>query len=112
MTLRKRREESAAQTNGGGVTGGRGAVSAASPGTEDARLRKAMEEAIEEEREEKEVVEEGRDVVQPLTGGRGRNTQTRGRREAKEVSEDEERGRTRGSRNGASSKSASPEVEA
>ena len=112
MTLRKRREESAAQSNGGGATGGGEAVSAASPGTEDARLRKAMEEAIEEEREEKEVVEEGRDVVQPLTGGRGRNTQTRGRREAKEVSEDEERGRTRGSRNGVSSKSASPEVEA
>jgi len=71
-----------------------------------------MEEAIEEEREEKEVVEEGRDIVQPLAGGRGRNTQTRGRREANDISEDEERGRTRGSRTGASSKSASPEVEA
>lgn len=111
MTLRKRREESAAQSNEGGKTAG-AAVSAASPGTEDARLRKAMEEAIEEEREEKEVVEEGRDIVQPLAGGRGRNTQTRGRREANDISEDEERGRTRGSRTGASSKSASPEVEA
>jgi hypothetical protein len=71
-----------------------------------------MEEAIEEEREEKEVVEEGRDVVQPLVGGRGRNTQPRGRRDRAEASEDgETRGRTRGTKTGTSSKSASPEAE-
>jgi len=109
MTLRKRREESANSAN----SGSNGEVaSAPSPGTEDARLRKAMEEAIEEEREEKEVVEEGRDVVQPLVGGRGRNTQPRGRRDRAEASEDgETRGRTRGTKTGTSSKSASPEAE-
>ncbi|GAA5978088.1 hypothetical protein JCM5350_007391 [Sporobolomyces pararoseus] len=109
MTLRKRREESANSANGSSEGG---AVSAASPGTEEARIRKAMEDAMEEEREEKEVVEEGRDVVQPLVGGRGRNTQTRGRRDRIEASEEGERGRTRGTKNGTSSKSASPEAEA
>ncbi|GAA5893580.1 uncharacterized protein JCM6883_003567 [Sporobolomyces salmoneus] len=109
MTLRKRREESANSANGS--SNGEGAVNTASPGTEDAKLRRAMEEAIEEEREEKEVVEEGRDVVQPLVGGRGRNAQPRGRRERTGSSEEAERGRTRGTKNGTSSKSASPEVE-
>ncbi|GAA5835584.1 hypothetical protein JCM3766R1_006454 [Sporobolomyces carnicolor] len=110
MTLRKRREESASAASGGGANGD--AANLASPGTEDARLRRAMEEAIEEAREEKEVVEEGRDVVQPLVGGRGRNTQPRGRRERVGSTEDGERGRTRGTKNGTSSKSASPEAEA
>ncbi|GAA5874535.1 hypothetical protein JCM16303_002897 [Sporobolomyces ruberrimus] len=112
MTLRKRREESANLAANTNFLSGGEAINTPSPGTEDARLRKAMEEAIEEEREEKEVVEEGRDVVQPLVGGRGRNTQSRGRRERAESSEEGERGRTRGTKTGTSSKSASPEVEA
>ncbi|GAA5925503.1 GATA-type transcription factor [Sporobolomyces koalae] len=108
MTLRKRREESANSGSSSGVPGE--TANQSSPGTEDASLRRAMEAAIEEEWEEKEVVEEGRDVVQPLAGGRGRTNQTRGRRERIDHSQEVERGRTRGTKNGTASKSASPEA--
>ncbi|GAA5919508.1 hypothetical protein JCM1841_002242 [Sporobolomyces salmonicolor] len=109
MTLRKRREESATSAGESEV------VNAPSPGTEDARLRKAMEDAIEEQSEERAVKEEGRDVVQPLGGkmgppGRGRA----GGRERSDSSdqmgttegEDEERGRGRRTKSGNVSKSA------
>ncbi|GAA6060011.1 hypothetical protein JCM10212_001169 [Sporobolomyces blumeae] len=109
MTLRKRREESAGAVSGAGSA--TGPANTPSPGTDEAKTQRAIEAAIEEQREAKEVTEEGRDVVQPLSGARGRNTQPRGRRDRAEVSEDEERGRRRGTKTGTASKSASPEAE-
>ncbi|GAA5899345.1 hypothetical protein JCM5296_007540 [Sporobolomyces johnsonii] len=109
MTLRKRREESATSAGEGEV------ASAPSPGTEDARLRKAMEDAIEEQSEERAVKEEGRDVVQPLGGkmgqpgrgrARGRDRSDSGVQMGMTEGEDEERGRGRRTKNGNVSKSA------
>ncbi|EGU11676.1 Proteophosphoglycan ppg4 [Rhodotorula toruloides ATCC 204091] len=116
MTLRKRREDSAP-----GSAGPDGAASQApSPGTEEARLRKAMEEALEEQREEN-------DTVQPLASSSGRMRGGRDRSDsgakraaappparAEEAAEDEEergRGRRTKSGNQSKSKSSTPEAE-
>ncbi|BGP32444.1 Sodium- and chloride-dependent GABA transporter 1 [Rhodotorula toruloides] len=116
MTLRKRREDSAP-----GSAGAEGAASQApSPGTEEARLRKAMEEALEEQREEN-------DTVQPLASSSGRMRGGRDRSDsgakraaappparAEEAAEDEEeRGRGRRTKSGiqSKSKSSTPEAE-
>lgn len=115
MTLRKRREE------GAGADGAAGTVSQApSPGTEEARLRKAVEEALEEQREEV-------DTVQPLASSSGRMRSGRDRSDsgakratapptrAEEPADDEEeRGRGRRTKTGnqqSKSKSSTPEAE-
>ncbi|KAL7340129.1 hypothetical protein BJY59DRAFT_760462 [Rhodotorula toruloides] len=117
MTLRKRREDSAPGSAGPECT----ASQAPSPGTEEARLRRAMEEALEEQREEN-------DTVQPLASSSGRMRGGRDRSDsgakraaappppvrAEDAAEhEEERGRGRRTKSGnqSKSKSSTPEAE-
>lgn len=125
MTLKKRREDSAA------ASASASASAAPSPPT-DASLQRAMEAALEEQREESEAREEGRDTVQPLASGRatapgaggarGRGGRERSNSGAKRESEkaqqdepaEEERGRrrrTKSSGNQSKSASTTPEAE-
>ncbi|GAA5833468.1 hypothetical protein JCM9279_001534 [Rhodotorula babjevae] len=126
MTLKKRREDSAA-ASAGASTG-----AAPSPPT-DASLQRAMEAALEEQREESEAREEGRDTVQPLASGRaavaggsggragrgGRERSNSGARREPEPAQadepaEEERGRRRRTKSGGGqgkSASTTPEAE-
>ncbi|GAA5895246.1 hypothetical protein JCM8208_005947 [Rhodotorula glutinis] len=123
MTLKKRREDSAASAS---------ASAAPSPPT-DASLQRAMEAALEEQREETEAREEGRDTVQPLASGRaaaasgsgaragrgGRERSNSGARREPEPAQadepaEEERGRRRRTKSGGNqgkSASTTPEAE-
>ncbi|GAA5981663.1 hypothetical protein JCM11641_004208 [Rhodosporidiobolus odoratus] len=132
MTLRKRREDSAGAGPAGGPPPAPGQTP--SPGGEDARIQRALEEAIEEQREENEE----RDTVQPLgkgaktgrmRGGRERSNSSGARsmpapsasfqtlaqqQQAQDEEEaEEERGRRRRTKSGTASKSnsATPEAE-
>ena len=126
MTLKKRREDSAA------ASAGASASAAPSPPT-DASLQRAMEAALEEQREESEAREEGRDTVQPLASGRaaaasgsaaragrgGRDRSNSGARREPEPAQadepaEEERGRRRRTKSGGGqgkSASTTPEAE-
>ncbi|GAA6000016.1 hypothetical protein JCM10207_006014 [Rhodosporidiobolus poonsookiae] len=119
MTLRKRREDSAFAAGGvsaaSSVHVSGNASQAPSPGTDEARTRRALEAALEET----EAQEEGRDTVQPLKGAPGRMRRDRSDSSAKSrpgavvqpEEDEEERGRGRRAKNGTASKSnsATPE---